>query len=85
MWILLGGLNAGSKAFGLGGGYSITNETMSIGAGIGINPSNSSADFNFKGSTNGTFELRFKSSEDFECAPEKDKDGGKVVVCRTTQ
>ncbi|KAF7194799.1 hypothetical protein HII31_03866, partial [Pseudocercospora fuligena] len=55
----------GYGAFGLGGGYSITNETMSIGAGIGINPSNSSADFNFMGSTNGTFELRFKSTEDF--------------------
>lgn len=79
-----GGLDAGSKDFGLGGGYRIENETISIGAGIGINPSNSSADFNLIGSTNGTFELSFRSSKDFTCVNSNFGNGTYAVVCKTS-
>ncbi|EME47670.1 hypothetical protein DOTSEDRAFT_69581 [Dothistroma septosporum NZE10] len=65
-----GGLNAGSEAFGLGGGYTITPDTMEIGNGIGINGKhNATANVLFKGSTNGTFELRFESTAKFACVP----------------
>ena len=77
-----GGLNAGSNDFGLGGGYSITPDTMEIGAGIGINPTNTSANVRFKGSVNGTFELRFESSREFACVPGSEE-GKFSVVCRT--
>ncbi|KAI5367414.1 hypothetical protein Slin15195_G025420 [Septoria linicola] len=79
-----GGLDAGSADFGLGGGWKITPDTMSIGAGIGINGANSSANVNFQGSKNGTFELRFESSSSFACVP-SNEDGKFSVVCSTVQ
>lgn len=96
-----GGLNAGSKDFGLGGGYKVTPTTMEVGMGIGISkfsrdkedpdiitymllsdPSNSSANVNFKGSTNGTFELAFESTANFACVP-SNSEGKYSVVCTT--
>lgn len=32
-----GGLQSGSESFGLGGGFTITEKTMTIGLGIGVN------------------------------------------------
>ncbi|CAK4032123.1 Hypothetical predicted protein [Lecanosticta acicola] len=77
-----GGVNAGSKDFGLGGGYTVTPTTIEIGNGIGINTANSSANVNFKGSVNGTFELRFESTSDFACVPSNDN-GTHSIVCTT--
>ncbi|KAK4505448.1 hypothetical protein PRZ48_003411 [Zasmidium cellare] len=77
-----GGLQAGSDAFGLGGGFKITPTTLEVGTGIGLNPSNSSADVTFTGHTNGTFQLRFASSSPFACVP-SNEEGSNVVVCTT--
>ena len=96
-----GGLNAGSKDFGLGGGYKVTPTTMEVGMGIGISkfsgeaddldmatyvlssdPSNASANVNFKGSVNGTFELAFESTANFACVP-SNSEGKYSVVCTT--
>lgn len=76
-------MTAGSEAFGLGGGYKITPDTMEIGNGIGINGKhNATADVLFKGSRNGTFELKFESTANFACVP---SNNGTVysVVCST--
>ena len=81
--VIIGGVTAGSEAFGLGGGYKITPDTMEIGNGIGINGKyNETANVLFKGSTNGTFELKFESTANFACVP---SNNGTVysVVCTT--
>lgn len=79
---LLGGLQAGSSDFGLGGGYTIRSEEMEIGAGIGFTKTNASASIQFTGSSNGTFELEFSSSAPFVCVPST-KDGQQGVKCTT--
>ncbi|KAG9190339.1 hypothetical protein G6011_08427 [Alternaria panax] len=58
-----GGLTAGSSDFGLGGGFNITPEVITVGAGIGLNSAgNASASIQFSGAKNGSIELVFESS-----------------------
>lgn len=78
--MILGGLQAGSDLFGLGGGYTITNTSMEIGAGMGFTQLNASASLNFVGYSNGTFEMEFSSSTPFECTQET-KDGLQTMRC----
>ncbi|KAH7067176.1 hypothetical protein FB567DRAFT_258056 [Paraphoma chrysanthemicola] len=79
-----GGLQAGSPDYGLGSGFTVTSESFTVGLGIGLNPLNASADINFVAQKNGTFELKFKSSEEIVCSPESLAEGGKYIVsCRT--
>lgn len=75
-----GGLQAGSDFFGLEGGYTITNTSMEIGAGMGFTQPNASASLNFGGNANGTFEMEFSSSTPFECTQET-KDGVQTMKC----
>jgi hypothetical protein len=77
-----GGLQAGSSDFGLGSGFTMTPQTITIGAGIGLNAANSSANIQFSGSKNGSVELVFESSAPIVCTPGT-KDGKFVVSCRT--
>lgn len=79
-----GGIDAGSSDFGLGGGWKITPTTLELGTGIGISSDNSSANVNFKGTTDGTFELRFESTAEFACGTPAKKDGKWSVICSTT-
>ncbi|WYZ34132.1 hypothetical protein EsH8_I_000408 [Colletotrichum jinshuiense] len=62
-----GGLQSGSESFGLGGGFTITKDTMNIGLGIGINPINFNSSLNFVASTNGTVDLFFTSTSQIKC------------------
>lgn len=55
---------------------------MEIGAGIGFTKMNSTANIQFSGSMNGTFELVFGASSPFVCVPEV-KDGMHSVRCTT--
>lgn len=77
-----GGLQAGSSSFGLGGGFTIREQEMEVGAGIGFTKTNASANLVFSGSVNGTFEMEFSSSSPFACVP-GERDGLYVVVCTT--
>jgi len=79
---LPGGLNAGSRAYGLGGGFKITPENITIGLGIGINPANASANVQFSGTTTGHFELVLETSGELSCAPGT-KDGKSVLTCKS--
>ncbi|KAH7066083.1 hypothetical protein BKA63DRAFT_155023 [Paraphoma chrysanthemicola] len=79
-----GGLQAGSLDYGLGSGFTVTSESFTVGLGIGLNPLNASANINFVAQKNGTFELKFESSEEIVCSPEPVAESGKYVVsCRT--
>lgn len=54
-----------------------------VGTGIGINgANNSTGNVNFKGSKNGTFELRFESTSMFACTPSNEGEKW-VVTCST--
>ncbi|RAR15234.1 pyridoxal reductase [Stemphylium lycopersici] len=57
-----GGLQAGSSDFGLGSGFTMTPGAITIGAGIGMNTANASANIQFTGAKNGSVELVFESS-----------------------
>lgn len=58
--------------------------SLLAGTGIGISADNSSANVNFKGSVNGTFELRFESTAQFACGTPAKADGKWSVICSTT-
>jgi len=77
-----GGLQAGSSDFGLGSGFNMTPEAIIIGAGIGMNAANASANIQFHGSKNGSVELVFESSAPIVCTPGF-KDGKSTVSCKT--
>ncbi|KAI4914754.1 hypothetical protein J4E90_004786 [Alternaria incomplexa] len=77
-----GGLQAGSSDFGLGSGFNMTPEAIIIGAGIGMNAANASANIQFHGSKNGSVELVFESSAPIVCTPGL-KDGKSTVSCKT--
>jgi hypothetical protein len=77
-----GGLQAGSIDFGLGSGFTMTPEATTIGAGIGLNSANASANIQFTGTKNGSFELVFESTAPIVCTPGL-KDGKSVVSCKT--
>jgi hypothetical protein len=79
---LLGGLQAGSIDFGLGSGFTMTPDTVTISAGIGLNSANSSANIQFTGAKNGSFELVFESTAKITCSSGV-KDGKSVVICKT--
>lgn len=55
---------------------------MTIGAGIGLNPANASANINFTGAKDGSIELVFESSAPIICTPGF-KDGMSTVSCKT--
>ncbi|KAK1638656.1 hypothetical protein BDP81DRAFT_459341 [Colletotrichum phormii] len=78
-----GGLQSGSEAFGLGGGFTITKDTMNIGLGIGINPINFNSSVSYEASTNGTVSLVFTSTSAIKCE-ETTVDGVKGVKCTST-
>jgi hypothetical protein len=77
-----GGLQAGSSDFGLGSGFTMTPGKITIGAGIGLNSANTSANIQFTGSKNGSVEMVFESTMPIICTPGV-KDGKSVVSCKT--
>ncbi|KAH7349196.1 hypothetical protein BKA66DRAFT_293482 [Pyrenochaeta sp. MPI-SDFR-AT-0127] len=77
-----GGIQAGSEAFGLGGGFTIKPDSIEVGTGIGLNSANASANIQFSGTTTGIFELIFESSSQIVCTPGS-QDGKSVVRCVT--
>jgi hypothetical protein len=77
-----GGLQAGSSDYGLGSGFTMTPESITIGAGIGLNTANVSANIQFTGAKNGSVELVFESSAPIVCTPGV-MDGISIVSCRT--
>ncbi|GKT43376.1 uncharacterized protein ColSpa_03557 [Colletotrichum spaethianum] len=63
-----GGLQSGSESFGLGGGFTITEETMTIGLGIGVNgPLSFNTTVDYEASTNGSASVIFTSTNDIKC------------------
>ncbi|KAK2064437.1 hypothetical protein LY76DRAFT_71366 [Colletotrichum caudatum] len=63
-----GGLQAGSDAFGLGGGFTVTNDTMTIGLGMGVNaPESFNTTVGYMASTNGTASIIFTSTKGITC------------------
>ncbi|KAK1972603.1 hypothetical protein LY78DRAFT_650598 [Colletotrichum sublineola] len=63
-----GGLQAGSDSFGLGGGFAITEDTMTIGLGIGVKgPQSINTTVNYEASTNGTASVIFTSTKGVTC------------------
>ncbi|OLN96047.1 hypothetical protein CCHL11_03349 [Colletotrichum chlorophyti] len=78
-----GGLQSGSEAFGLGGGFTVTKDTMNIGLGIGINPINFTSSVAYEASTNGTVSLVFTSTTPIKCE-ETTVNGVKGVRCTST-
>jgi hypothetical protein len=60
----------------------MTPETITIGAGIGLNSANASANIQFMGSRNGSVELVFESTAPTVCTPGV-KDGKFIVSCKT--
>ncbi|KZL78727.1 hypothetical protein CT0861_03749 [Colletotrichum tofieldiae] len=63
-----GGLQSGSESFGLGGGFTITEETMTIGLGIGVNgPLSFNTSVNYEASTNGSASVIFTSTNEIKC------------------
>ncbi|EUC27492.1 hypothetical protein COCVIDRAFT_98737 [Bipolaris victoriae FI3] len=77
-----GGLQAGSSDFGLGSGFTMTPGSIRIGAGIGMNTVNASANIQFTGSKNGSVELVFESTSPVVCTPGT-RDGKSIVSCKT--
>ncbi|RMZ67933.1 hypothetical protein GMOD_00004014 [Pyrenophora seminiperda CCB06] len=77
-----GGLQAGSSNFGLGSGFTINPNNITIGLGIGMNAANTSASIKFTGGKNGNVEFTFESSSLIVCTPGT-KDGKSVVTCKT--
>ncbi|CAA9963271.1 hypothetical protein PTMSG1_06639 [Pyrenophora teres f. maculata] len=78
----VGGLQAGSSDFGLGGGFTINPNNITIGVGIGLNAANASASVHFTGGKDGSIELIFESSSLIACTPGI-RDGKTVVTCKT--
>ncbi|KAF4827321.1 hypothetical protein CGCTS75_v008345 [Colletotrichum tropicale] len=78
-----GGLQSGSDSFGLGGGFTITKDTMNIGLGIGINPIKFNSSVNYEASTNGTVTMTFTSTTAIKCE-ETTVDGVKGVKCTSS-
>ncbi|KAF2211277.1 hypothetical protein CERZMDRAFT_9323, partial [Cercospora zeae-maydis SCOH1-5] len=62
-----GGLQSGSKDFGLGGGFTITPTQLNVSAGIGINPANASGNFVVSATTDGKFVFEFDASSAVVC------------------
>ncbi|KAK2049665.1 hypothetical protein LZ31DRAFT_572556 [Colletotrichum somersetense] len=76
-----GGLQAGSDAFGLGGGFTVTEDTMTIGLGIGVNiPQSFNTSVSYVASTNGTAIVTFTSTKGVTCQ-ETTVDGVKGFQC----
>ncbi|EFQ27524.1 hypothetical protein CGRA01v4_04627 [Colletotrichum graminicola] len=76
-----GGLQSGSDSFGLGGGFTITEDTMNIGLGIGINgPQGLNTSVTYQASTNGTASIIFTSTKGVTCQ-ETTVDGLKGFQC----
>jgi hypothetical protein len=79
---VVGGLQAGSSDFGLGSGFTMTPGSIQIGAGIGMNTANASANIQFTGAKNGSVELVFESTSPIVCTPGM-RDGKSIVSCKT--
>ncbi|KAL1793891.1 hypothetical protein ACET3X_007312 [Alternaria dauci] len=77
-----GGLTAGSSDFGLGGGFNITRDVLTVGLGLGIDSANVSANIQFTGTKSGSVELVFESTAPIVCTPGF-KDGKSTVSCTT--
>ena len=60
----------------------MTPGAITIGAGIGMNTANASANIQFTGEKNGSVELVFESSSPIVCTPGT-KDGLSTVSCKT--
>ncbi|KAI2488198.1 hypothetical protein Ptr902_02331 [Pyrenophora tritici-repentis] len=81
-----GGLQAGSDVsdFGLGGGFTINPNNITIGLGVGLNAANASASVSFTGDKDGNVEFTFVSSSFVACTPGM-KDGKSTVSCKTAK
>ncbi|KAK2003962.1 hypothetical protein LX36DRAFT_745122 [Colletotrichum falcatum] len=63
-----GGLQSGSDSFGLGGGFNITEDKMTIGLGIGLVGSQGlNTSVNYEVSTNGSATITFTSTKGLTC------------------
>jgi hypothetical protein len=60
----------------------MTPEVITIGAGIGLNGVNATANIQFTGAKNGSLELVLESTAPIVCIPGL-KDGKSVVTCKT--
>ncbi|EME80918.1 uncharacterized protein MYCFIDRAFT_57079 [Pseudocercospora fijiensis CIRAD86] len=78
-----GGLQAGSKDFGLGGGAEIKPGSLHYGAGIGLNGVNATASFQLNATTEGVFGFAFSSTEKFACSSKLEK-GMYSIDCYST-
>ncbi|KAF7185554.1 hypothetical protein HII31_13051 [Pseudocercospora fuligena] len=77
-----GGLQAGSKDFGLGGGAEIKADSLYYGAGIGLNGGNATANFQLNATTKGVFGFTFDSTEKFACSS-KFENGTYSIDCHS--
>ncbi|KAK2021758.1 hypothetical protein LX32DRAFT_646129 [Colletotrichum zoysiae] len=76
-----GGLQTGSDAFGLGGGFTVTEDTMTVGLGIGVNiPQSFNTSVSYVASRNGTASITFTSTKGVTCK-ETTVDGVKGFQC----
>ncbi|KAJ0164367.1 hypothetical protein CTA2_1168 [Colletotrichum tanaceti] len=69
--VLTGGLQSGSESFGLGGGFTITEKTMTIGLAIGVhgplNFNTTPTSVDYEASTNGSASVIFTSTKEIKC------------------
>ncbi|KAK8091749.1 hypothetical protein PG997_002110 [Apiospora hydei] len=76
-----GGLQAGSPAFGLGGGYTISTSNMTIGLGTGNVKTNTKADLAFTLGYDGAAEFKITYSGKLSCQESTDGTGASVFTC----
>ncbi|KXT01725.1 hypothetical protein AC578_2752 [Pseudocercospora eumusae] len=79
-----GGLQAGSKDFGLGGGAEIKADGLHYGAGIGLNGGNASVNFQMNATTEGSFGFSFGSTREFACSS-RFVNGTYSIDCRSVE
>ncbi|KAK7960738.1 hypothetical protein PG988_011952 [Apiospora saccharicola] len=76
-----GGLQAGSPAFGLGGGYTISAKNMTIGLGTGNTKTNTKADLALTLGYDGAAEFKITYSGKLSCKEGADASGATVFTC----
>ncbi|EOA86978.1 hypothetical protein ACJQWK_08791 [Exserohilum turcicum] len=77
-----GGLQAGSKDFGLGGGFTIKPDSLEFSAGIGLNEAGVSANVQFAGGKDGSMQLSFNTSARIVCTPATEGQFT-ILTCKT--
>ncbi|KAK6838007.1 hypothetical protein PG987_006288 [Apiospora arundinis] len=78
-----GGLQAGSPAFGLGGGYTISTSNMTIGLGTGNVKTKTKADLAMTLGYDGAAEFKITYSGKMSCQEGTDASGATVFTCKS--